>query len=401
MPLSRDVLDEIAAFAPDPRSLADAEWPADDRRWLLADITGHALAGDSAASAAERTLQLPLTPYTPTPARHRWTLPVAAAIATVAATAGIAAGVRGTGHSSNAGGPGPTSRASASALSTPFKPPSGLSTKVPTGRFYYHVDRSIDLDAKGKEKPGTAELNRTWIDGDGNTVSVRTGPQHGCQRFPRSIFDHPTRAFFAAMPTDVTDLAAYLRSHAQGSSSRDEAVFVEVGDSLSMYGGLASPRLRAAMLAVLSRTPGVRVFLEQKDYLRRPAIRADFVNQLIRPGEIQSYYFDPTDFRFLQASRSHNSQPAATSKGPSRAPSGADDPEQSRGGHKNPPSTYNSPSPAYTAAAPSSADDPEQLRTDGVDVVIDERMVQKLPAEAASCHGSLVDRRVPVPAPPS
>ena len=399
MPTSRDVLDRIAALAPDPRSLVDAEWPADDRRWLLADITGRELPGDRSASVDGRTLQLPLIPYAPTPAKHRWALPVAAAIATVTATAGIVLGVRGTDHSSDAGGPGATSGASASALSRPFNPPSGLSTKVPAGRYYYHVDRSTDLDAMGKEKPGTAELNRSWIDGNGNTVSVRTGPQYGCVRFPRSASD-PTRAFFAAIPTDVTELKAYLRSHAEGSSSRDEAVFVEVGDSLSMYGGLASPRLRAAMLAVLSRTPGVRVFLGQKDYLRRPAIRADFVNQLIRPGEIQSYYFDPTNFRFLQASRSHNSQPAPY-HGPSRAPTSADDPKQLRGSHNSQPSTYNGPSPAYTAAAPSTADDPEQLRTDSVDVVIEERMVQTLPAEAASCHGSLVDRRVPIPAPQS
>lgn len=371
MPTSRDVLDRIAAFAPDPRSLVDAEWPADDRRWLLADITGRALADDSAASVGGRTLQLPLTPYTPPPAKHRWALPVAAAIATVTATAGIVVGFRGTDHSSGAGGPGATSRAGAPARSTPFNPPSGLSTKVPAGRYLYHVDRSVGLDAKGKEKPKTAELNRNWIDGDGNTVSVRTGPQYGCQRFPTSVSDHPTRALFAAMPTDVTELTAYLRLHADGSSSQDEAVFAEVGDSLSRYGGLASPRLRAAMLAVLSRTPGVRIFLGQKDYLRRPAIRADFVNQRIRPGEVQSYYFDPTNFRFLQGSGSHNSQP----------------------------STYSGPSPAYTAAAPSSADDPEQLsRTDGVDVIIEERMVQTLPAKAASCHGSLVDRRVPIPA---
>lgn len=370
MPSSRDAVDPVAAVAPDVRSLTDAEWPADDRRWLVADITGRAHPADGAASAAARPL--PLTSYRATPTRHRRALPVAAAMATLAATAGILFAVRstGTGDPAGAGGPGVASLGSAPALGTPFNPPGGLSTKVPNGRYYYHVDRQIDLDAQGKALPNGPEamLDRSWIrtDGDGELISVRTGSQNGCERFPRAAstgsFDEPTRAFFASLPTDVTGLTAYLRSHTNGSSSQDEAVFVAVGDSLSMYGGLASPRLRAAMLAVLSRTPGVRVFLGQKDYLRRPAIRVDFVDQRIRPGEIQSYYFDPTNFRFLGASTSHNSQPT----------------------------TYNHPTPGYSAAAPSSADDPEQLhRTGYVDVVVEERMLQTLPGEATSCGGSL------------
>lgn len=379
MPESRDVLDRVAALAPDACSLTDAEWPADDRRRLLADITGRAHPADGPASAA--ALPLPLPPYRATRARHRWVLSVAAATATVTATAGIVLGVRGTGDSSDAGGPGVASGASAPALATPFNPPSGLSTHVPGGRYYYHVRRSIGLDAHGKALANDplGGLDRSWIkaDGLGDTVSVRTGSETGCERIPRSpngSLTYPTRAFFASLPTDVTALTAYMRSHTDGSSSKDEAVFGEVGESLSLYGGLASPRLRAAMLAVLSRTPGVRVFLGQEDYLRRPAIRADFVNQRIRPGEIQSYYFDPTNFRFLQGSISHNSQP----------------------------STYNGPSPAYTAAAPSNADDPEQLRrTDGVDLVVEERMLQTLPAEAASCHGSLIVRHAPPAVTPS
>jgi hypothetical protein len=365
MPESNDVLDRVAALAPDARSLADTEWPADDRRRLLANITGCAQPADGPASAAA----LPLTPYRSTSVRHHWARPIAAATATVTVTAGVLLAVRAT--DMGAGGAGVASAAKTPALARPFNPPSGLSTRVPGGRYYYHVDRVIDLDAQGKALPNgpDAELNRSWIDGDGNLVSVRAGSQYGCERFPRSAlspsFDEPTRAFFASLPTDVTGLTAYLRSHTTGSSSQDEAVFVAVGDSLLKYGGLASPRLRAAMLAVLSRTPGVHVFLGQLDYLRRSAIRVDFVDQRIRPGEIHSYYFNPTTFRFLEESTSRNGQA----------------------------STYNHPTPGYRAPAPTSADDPEQLRrTLGVDVVIEEKMLQTLPAEATSCSGSLVQR---------
>ena len=120
------------------------------------------------------------------------------------------------------------------------------------------------------------------------------------------------------------------------------------------------------MLAVLSRTPGVRVFLRQHDYLQRPAIRADFVDQRIRPGEIHSYFFDPTSFRFLEESNSQNSQP----------------------------STYNRPTPGYTAAAPSTADDPTQLhRTGYVGVaVVEESLLPKLPGVATTCSGKLTVR---------
>lgn len=384
MPTSHDVFDRVAALAPNARSLTDAEWPADDRRRLLADITGPTDPADVPASVV--VLPLPPTPYQAKPARHRWAPPVAAAIATLTATAGILLAVRGTGtgSSSGASGPGVASPGRAPALATPFTPPRGLSNKIPGGGpYYYHVNRVIALDAQGKALPNgpDTEFDRNWIrvDGDGDLISVRTGTQNGCERFPRLAVNdplgYPTRALFASLPTDVTELTAYLRLHTDGASSRDEAVFWEIGDSLSLYGGLASPRLRAAMLAVLSRTPGVRVFLGQKDYLGRPAIRADFVDQRLRPSEVDSYYFDPTNFRFLEHRTSRNSQPT----------------------------TYNGPSPAYTAAAPSNADDPRQLRrTLGVDVVVEERMVRTLPAEAMHCSGSLIERRsTPIPATPS
>ena len=111
------------------------------------------------------------------------------------------------------------------------------------------------------------------------------------------------------MPTDPDKLNKYMRSHVTGSTSRDEAVFVAVGDALRIADGLASPKLRAAFLAVLSRTPGVTLFEGQRDDLNHPAIRADFVDQANRPGEVQSLYFDPTTFQLTEMGGGTNGQP--------------------------------------------------------------------------------------------
>jgi hypothetical protein len=152
-------------------------------------------------------------------------------------------------------------------------------------------------------------------------------------------------------------LQSYLRNHVEGSSSHDEAVFVAVGDALRTAGGLASPKLRAAMLAVLSRTPGVILHLDAQDYLQRPAIRADFVDQQIRPGAVHAYYFDPSDFRFLEERFAPNGEP----------------------------STHTGPSPAYDAPAGPAADPDVFTGAAFIDVIRSAEVVDHLPTLPADC----------------
>jgi hypothetical protein len=169
----------------------------------------------------------------------------------------------------------------------------------------------------------------------------------------------PTAGFFRRLPTNVGELTTYLRTHVQGSSSRDEAVFVAVSDALRTSGGLAAPRLRAAMLGALSRTPGVLVHLNQRDYLGRPAIRADFVNQRIRAGEIHSLYFDPTTFALLEERQGHNGHSTA-------------EPTASPG--------YNQP------ALRRDVNDDVISGAAFVDVMITEKVVSTLPTVPAKCE---------------
>lgn len=348
----------VAHYAPSASSLA-AEW--DDARMdaVLLSITG--AAGAATRDSADTEAEIPLR-FVATHAdtdRRRWSrgLPVAASVAAVGVVAGLLIGALGSGNSSSDAVGGRTT-------GSPFTPPAGLSdTSIAKGQYSYRVEKQADLGTDGAPKPNGPDsvLSHNYVSYGGDVTVVRTGGGLGCVPFRRSSdasFEQPAVAFFARMPTDVNALNTYLRGHVQGSSSRDEAVFVAVGDALRAADGLASPKLRAAMLAVLSRTAGVRLHLDERDYLGRPAIRADFVEQRIRPGEVHAYYFDPSTFQLLE----------------------------DFDGTNNAPSSYDGPSPAYSAHADGTADDPDQLGGPGlVNVMRSETVLDSLPAEAASC----------------
>ncbi|GAA3872402.1 hypothetical protein GCM10022381_14330 [Leifsonia kafniensis] len=69
------------------------------------------------------------------------------------------------------------------------------------------------------------------------------------------MFGDRSGAELAALPTDPDALLTYLYEHAQGSSSKDEAVFVRVADLLR--DGLVPAPLRAAMYKAIAQVPGV------------------------------------------------------------------------------------------------------------------------------------------------
>jgi hypothetical protein len=213
------------------------------------------------------------------------------------------------------------------AAGAPWNPPPTLSDRAPIDSGKYS---SLTIEGLRHNRAGKL-ISRGSTSG---CLSVKNNGRTG-------NFETPTKAFFATLPTDVDALETYLRSHVSGSSSLDEAVFVAVGDALRWDTDLASPRLKAAMLAVLSRTGGVVLHEGVQDYLGRPAIRADFVNQAIRPGTVESLFFDPHTFAMLEQSTLSNGQPTR----------------------------YSGPSPAYTSHAGPGVD-PDQLSGPGfVEVV--------------------------------
>ncbi|HEU5007456.1 MAG TPA: hypothetical protein VFT67_10805 [Jatrophihabitantaceae bacterium] len=347
-----DAVAAVTALRPTAAVIA-AEWSTERQTETLAAIIGdHDLAVELENATGDSEIRLQFLPTVRAP-HNSWRsrrLPLVASFAALAAVAGTVVALV-------SGGTG-SSEVPAGSLGPAFNPPPGLSNSaIGPKQYSYRVVQQIDLDADGQPVPNgrDAMVNRNWVSPDGDTMSVRTGSQNTCNVFPldgSARIDEPTTAFLASLPTNVDALNTYLRNHVQGSSSRDEAVFTAVGDALTTADGLASARLRAAFVGVLSRTPGVIVRQDDTDYLGRPAIRADFANQSIRPGEIQSLYFDPTTFQLLEKRNGRNDQPT----------------------------TYNGPSPAYNAPAPGNADDPETLAGPAfVAVMTKEKAVDKLP----------------------
>lgn len=116
---------------------------------------------------------------------------------------------------------------------------------------------------------------------DGVTGDVRAY-QHAAgapSEFPVSPHESPTRAEFAAWPTNPAKLRALLVSQAgQGvnvdingvTDTADDMVFEEATEWL--WNPLLSPALRAAMYKVLAATPGVTVKTGTTDAAGRPAI---------------------------------------------------------------------------------------------------------------------------------
>lgn len=357
-----DTIDEtVGRFAPTAASTATA-WTAGRQESVLASIVGERATGGHGLDVVHELL---VDAPAARARRRRALLPLAASVAVFAAAAGtVVALLPGRSGGNDAGSAG------ALPAGSPFDPPAGLSTKaLPAGTWAYNVTQQNDIDAQGRVVArGTDTMTiRTWTNARGDVYDERSGQQNGCTFRPlrhAASLDLPTVAFFRSLPTDVTRLQAYLRGQAHGSSSsRDEAVVVAVADTLRTAGALASPKLRAAFVAVLSRTPGVILHRNALDQLGRPALRLDFVDQQIRPGEVHSLFFSPTDFRLVEE----------------------------RFGSNGAPNRYTGPSPAYTHSASTGVDPQTLMGKAYVETHAGDRVVRTLPGSLHTCTTSTGD----------
>jgi len=335
--MSEDLLDRLAAYRP-TTSTIDADWPPAERARARARLL---------TTRPDRSLR-----FRPAERRMpRALAPVAASAAVLALIGAVLVTALG-----DSGGRGAAPAAG---------PTHVTATDVPVdGQYAYRYDHQIDLDVSGRPMAaGPDELrNRSWVAPNGDVVSSREGSQSGCEVFPRAgspDMSAPSRDFLAGLPTDVGQLAGYLRGHVAGSTSRDEAVFVAIGDALRTGDLLATSQLRGALFGVLGTTSGVTIHPDQQDYLGRPAIRADFVDERNRPGEVQSMYFDPNTYQLLEERDAASSQ---------SIPAGQ-------------------PSPGYDEP-PSGAGTPAQLTGAAyLNVMVEERVVDSIPFDPAHCTG--------------
>lgn len=164
--------------------------------------------------------------------------------------------------------------------------------------------------ATSLEQIWTAASGEAWGYSDpGTTVEPTIAPFciHKLPGSGDSDFDEPSPAFLATYPTNPSDLAAFLRAHVHGSQSKDEAMFVAIGDMLRTH--LPSPTLRAAGFRVLAMTDGVRVTSNVRDAKDRRTTRVDFMR---RGGPVESLYFDPATSRVTEESTTTNGRLAST-----------------------------------------------------------------------------------------
>ncbi|HEV7204393.1 MAG TPA: hypothetical protein VGN18_07250 [Jatrophihabitans sp.] len=271
-----DPIGRLAAYRPTPTSVLD-EWDARAR--------------DEARS---RVLAAPVARMHFRPARRTRTLiaPLAAVAAVVALIGGIVYATTGSGDD-HAQPAGPVYQAP-SYRDTPLVGP---------GRYSHRTVTSYKL-TPGHD-PLVTGTSQDWIAPTGQVWSRRTTPGAAdkCYHFPFSApatFDSPSQAFVAALPTDPSALLGYFRTHVSGSSSRDEAVFLAVGDMLRAADGLATSQLRAALAGMLSHSARVTVHPDVVDFRGRAAVRADFVEGKDRPGELDSLYFDASTYQLLE-----------------------------------------------------------------------------------------------------
>ncbi len=339
--MTEDTLDRLAAYRPTAATIG-AEWGPGARAAIRRDLFDDSTSGRLTFRAAQ-------------PRRLRRLAPIAASAA-VLAVVGVGAVLLHPQHASTpglAGGNG--SHFSGATLSR--------TAGVGPHQYAYKADHAYSVGANGRTTSEPQERNETYVAPGGKTVSLRhSGAKSECYIFGHSgspNFQNATAAWLAGLPTDPDALNRYMVSHVSGSSSRDEAVFVAVGDLLREDDGLASPKLRAALVDVLSRSHLITVHAGVRDALGRPSVRVDFMDQQRRAGELDSLYFDPTSFRLLEERNASNGQP-----GP-----------------------HPGPSFPYSATVTDPGSTPEQLTgAASIDIVTAEKVVNHLPTLPKNCQ---------------
>lgn len=225
-----DLMQRIAHARPTDTEL-DRMWPAERRAHVL-DRVRH-----EARTKPRRT----------TPRRTRWL--AAAGTAVAAAVAGPAL----------LGGSPASARAQLIELSLAAAENGG--PVISEGSYLHVKTESVQRNSAVFGDGSTYDTNReSWIRWDGTLWAIDTRPSAGWteyHRFPASdpSLRDPTPEFVNTLPTDPTELRAYLDERVQGSSSHEEAIFVAVVDLLQSH-FLDSSRLSAA-LGVLAEIEAV------------------------------------------------------------------------------------------------------------------------------------------------
>lgn len=194
------------------------------------------------------------------------------------------------------------------------------------GRYWYveatSTQTGLYADAAHTAPAYTARAHsRRWTDEHGNTwlrdtwLREESTGSPGASRvetayLPAEAGSPESAAYLANLPTEPAVLRHYLRSHAQGSTSVDEAV-VSLIQGITAA-GIAPAGLRAAALQVLAETGHVTLTRDARDAVGRSTERFDFIDPVNRPQQVQSIYVDPRTARVVETA---DQQPGSTTTG--------------------------------------------------------------------------------------
>lgn len=287
-----DVMAELARLRPSTTTL-DEQWPIDVRARLLDDI---------------RLRHRPTR-------RPRRRAVVLSAFAVVAAVVAIAVPVL-----LPSGTPGGASPAAAAAL----KQLADVAADTPAdvagpGEFVHTVVRNHQVGVFLDNDPddATRDLDdryESWTGSDGRTwrrdTSVAASQDGTVLRRGSDVLFFPAGAeeagrfgetgspYGSPLPTDADRLETYLRSRVQGSNSRDEAMFLALGDILR--GTTAPAALRSAALTVLARVDHVTLGGSTRDSQGRGVRELVFEDGSVRAGVVQSFFVDPRTAQLVE-----------------------------------------------------------------------------------------------------
>ncbi len=276
-----DPIMQFAALRPTEQDL-DRAWPADRREAVLERVRQelHSPTGETVTTATE-------APARRVP-RRRVVLAAVGVAAAVAALLTIPLVV----PSGGPGGPPTAAALEQLAMTASAQPP------LQPGQYWHTVTTQTTNGHTTTMHRWAAPDGHIWrFDTAGSTVMYYNFPPG---QLTGSLLN-PSPAFLAGLPTDPAALNTYLRAHADGGTSRNEAVFFAVYDMLS--GGLAPPALRAAALRVLERTDHITAQAGH-DSTGRPAVVVTFVDQATRPDAMQRLYFAPDTARIIERTSS-------------------------------------------------------------------------------------------------
>jgi hypothetical protein len=163
---------------------------------------------------------------------------------------------------------------------------------IPDGKFLHMIVE--ETQHGGGESANGTRTHESWTDADGHLWRKDTDNGQVSYLSLPSLDGGPVDMSprgVAKLPTDADALLDHLESRVEGSTSRDEAVFVAVGDMTRM--GYTPPAVRAAAIQALGTLPEVSA--EES----HGQVTLTYTDDSARPGVRQSLVFDAATTRLV------------------------------------------------------------------------------------------------------